>query len=225
VASAQVAVDELAGLVRGHVSVGTVAARGPVDLPSRLAGFHLDHPGVDITLTEDNSAHLIERLGAGRLDVALIGLAGTTPPGLALTVVTDQRLVAVVGPGHSLAARCEVRLGDLAEHPLITLPGSSGVRAALDAGFAAAGLHPRVAFEASDPAVLTRLAGSGLGVAVLPSAETGTEPGDAQPGELREVTITHPSMRARLAFAWRSGSLGSPAAAALVKHITCGTPD
>ena len=46
VANARVAIDELVGLLRGHVSVGTVAARGPVDLPGWLADFHRDHPGV-----------------------------------------------------------------------------------------------------------------------------------------------------------------------------------
>src|ERR1700728_2194821 len=46
-ASARVAVDELAGLLRGHISVGAVAAGGPINLADRLADFHRDHPGVE----------------------------------------------------------------------------------------------------------------------------------------------------------------------------------
>ena len=224
VANARVAIDELVGLLRGHVSVGTVAARGPVDLPGWLAGFHRDHPGVEITLTEDNSGHLIDSLSAGRLDIALIGLAGTAPPGLAVAIVTDRPLVAIAGRGHPLAGCRSISLEDLAAHPLITLPSGSGIRAALDAGFAAARLRPRIAFEAGDPAVLTRLAADGLGVAVLPAAETTAAPTAettaAQPARLREITITDPPMRARLALAWRAAPPAGPAATALVRHIT-----
>lgn len=227
IASARVAVDELAGLLRGHVSVGTIAARGPIatiagsgpsDLAGWLAEFHRSHPGVEITLAEDNADRLIDRLRAGRLDVALIGLAGGTPPGLAVAVVTERVLVAVAGEDHALANRGSVRLDELTGYPLITLPVGSGIRTALDAGFAAAGLQPRIAFEASDPAVLTRLAGSGLGVAVLPAAETGAAP----PSGLREVAITDPQMRARLALAWRADAPAGPAATALVRYITSG---
>src|ERR1700733_4742879 len=100
IASARVAVDELTGLLRGHVSVGTIAARGPADLAGWLADFHRDHPGVEITLAEDNADRLIDSLRAGRLDVALIGLAGGTPPGLAVAVVTERVLVAVAGRDH-----------------------------------------------------------------------------------------------------------------------------
>ena len=218
VASARVAIDELVGLLRGSVSVGTVAARGPVDLPGWLAGFHRDHPGVEISLTEDNSGHLIDGLNAGRLDVALIGLADTAPPGLNVEVVTDRPLVAIVGHEHRLADCHSISVEELAGHPLITLPYGSGIRAALDAGFAAARLRPHIAFEAGDPAVLTRLAADGLGVAVLPAAETTS----ARPAQLREIAITDPPMRARLALAWRAAPPAGPAATALVKHITRG---
>lgn len=213
VASVRAAADELAGLLRGHISAGTVAARGSADLPGWLADFHRDHPGVEVTLTEDSSDNLAASLRSGKLDVAVIGLAGTVPPGLAAEVITDRPLVAVTDAGHPLAARRNVRIGDLAGEPLITLPAGSGIRAAVDEGFAAARLVPRIAFEASDPAVLVRLAASGLGVAVLPAAGD-----DALPGEVREVPVT-PQMRARLALAWRAEPPAGPATAALVAHV------
>ena len=216
VANVHVALDQLDGLLRGHVSVGTVATGGPIDLPDRLAAFHRDHPGIEITLTEDTSQRLIDNLTGGRLDLALIGLAATTPDGLAIEVVTAQRLAAIVGHQHPLARRRTVKLADLADEPLITLPAGSGIRAALDAGFATAGLQPRIAFEAGDPAVLTRLAGQGLGIAILPTAENAVTRAD----DLREITITHPPMRARLALAWKPDPPAAPATTALIQHIT-----
>lgn len=216
VANVRIALDELEGLLRGHVSVGTVAAGGPIDLPDRLADFHRGHPGIEITLSEDTSQRLTDSLLCGRLDLALIGLADTTPEGLAIEVVTDQRLAAIVGHQHPLARRRTVKLTDLADEPLITLPAGSGIRAALDAGFAAAGLQPRIAFEAGDPAVLTRLASQGLGIAILPTAENVATASD----HICEITITHPAMRARLALAWKADPPPGPATTALIQHIT-----
>jgi DNA-binding transcriptional LysR family regulator len=219
VAVARVAVDELAGLLRGHVSVGTVPVGGPIDLAGRLADFHQDHPGVEITLTEDTSDRLVASLAAGQLDLALIGLADADPPGLVIAVIVDVPLVAVVGHDHFLADRRTVTLNDLAGLPLITLPAGSGVRTALDAGFAAVGQRPRIAFEASHPAVLAQLADRGLGIAILPAAEN---PG-SQPSGLREIPITHPQLRGRLALAWRAGAPVGPATTALARHIIDGT--
>lgn len=218
VAGARVAVDELAGLLRGHVGVGTVAVGGPIDLAGRLADFHQDHPGVEITLTEDTSDRLVASLSAGQLDLALIGLADADPPGLVIEVIVDQSLVAIVGHEHFLADRRTVNLKELADLPLITLPAGSGIRTALDAGFAAVGHRPRVAFEASHPAVLTRLADRGLGIAVLPAAENS----DGRPAGLREIPITDPVVRARLALAWRAAAPVGPATTALAQHIING---
>jgi DNA-binding transcriptional LysR family regulator len=216
VANVRVALDELAGLLRGHVSVGTVAAGGPLDIAGCLADFYRDHPGIEITLSEDTSQRLVASLLNGRLDLALIGLADTTPEGLALKVITDQRLAVIVASQHPLARRRTVKLTDLADEPLITLPAGSGIRAALDAGFAAAGLRPRIAFEAGDPVVVTRLAGQGLGIAVLPAAEDTETPQH----DIRKITITNPPMRARLALAWKENPRPGPATIALISHIT-----
>jgi DNA-binding transcriptional LysR family regulator len=218
VAGARAAVDELAGLLRGHISVGAVAAGGPIDLAGRLADFHQDHPGVEITLTEDTSDRLVASLTAGRLDLALIGLAATNPPGLAIEVILDVPFVAVVGQHHFLADRRTVQLKELAGLPLITLPAGSAVRTALDDGFAAVGERPRIAFEASQPAVLARLADRGLGIAVLPADEN---PGRER-GGLREIPITDPQVRGRLALAWRAAAPVGPAATALARRIIDG---
>src|SRR6201989_1473358 len=92
VASARLAVDELAGLVRGQVTVGVVSGCALPVLAELLAGFHHRYPGVAITLVEDNSDRLAERLRDGRLDLALIGWAGEAPPDLDTVVLVDEEV-------------------------------------------------------------------------------------------------------------------------------------
>src|ERR1700716_1011184 len=89
VAGARATVDELAGLVRGHVSVGMIVARSALDLPELLSDFHRGHPGVEIPLAEDNTERLLEMLQAGELDLALVGLAAPPPGAIETEVLSD----------------------------------------------------------------------------------------------------------------------------------------
>ena len=202
-------VDEFAGLLRGRVAVGTVTSFS-ADVPGVLATFHERHPAVEITLGEEDSATLLDGLRAGRLDLALVSLAGAPPPGIAVEVVTDEGFVAAVGAGDPLAERTEVALGMLRERDLICLPQGTGLRAVLDTACADAGWRPRIAFEASDPFMLARLAARGLGVAILPESVPPQVEG------LHALALTRPRLRGQLALAWRSDGPSSPAARALV---------
>jgi DNA-binding transcriptional LysR family regulator len=204
-AGVRTAIDELTGLVRGHVAVGVVPSFGG-RLADALAGLHADHPGVDITLVEDTSEALLDGVRSGRLDVAVAGLARAAPAGLGAATVTDEELVAAVGSGHRLAARSTISVQALADERLIALPRGTGGRSALDAGFKAAGLSPHVALEAGDPRVLMDLASRGLGVAILPASA---------PEHLHVLRI-RPQMRSRLELVWRADAPASPAAGALI---------
>ena len=211
VASARLAVDELAGLVRGQVTVGMVSGCALPILAELLAGFHHRYPGVAITLVEDNSDRLAERLRDGQLDLALIGWAGETPEWLDTIVVVDEELVAAVHPAHPLAdaATTAIPVGKLRDLPLVSLPRGTGVRAALDAACAEAGFAPRIVFEASALPMVVELATRGLGLAVVPASI---------PNGPRILPITDPPIRSRLELAWHPAPSANPAARALVEH-------
>ena len=204
-AGVRIAVDEVAGLMRGRVAVGVVPSVSG-RLAEALAAFHAEHPGVEVTLVEDTSDALIDGVRAGRLDLAVAGLAGAAPAGVETATIADEHLVAAVHAGHRLARRRTVTLRALGDEALIALPRGTGGRTALERGFAAIGLTPRVALEAGDPRVLMDLARRGLGVAIVPASA----PEGLHPLEIR------PRLRSRLELVWREGAQASPAARALV---------
>src|SRR5215218_7365563 len=59
VAGVRSTVDELTGLVRGHVRIGMVTAGPAVMVTELLAGFHAEHPDVEMTLIEADSESLL----------------------------------------------------------------------------------------------------------------------------------------------------------------------
>jgi DNA-binding transcriptional LysR family regulator len=209
VANVRLAVEELAELVRGTVAIGTVTSHN-VDLPSLLADFRSAHPAVEITLSTHNSDVLIDRLQAGTLDAAIVSVGSDeVPPGLAVEVVTDEAIEAVVSHDDPWADRTSVRLSTLVQRPLIALPVGAGIRAQLDNACAAAGLTPRIAVEASTPIALAEFAERGLGVAIVPQSVARSR------AALHPIAIS-PALRGRLVLAWRAAGPMSPAARALV---------
>jgi len=212
-AGARLAVDELSGLVRGHVSVGMVVACSSLDLANLLAGFHRDHAAVEIALSEANSDGLIEGLRSGQLDLAFVGLGAATPSGIEVAPVAQEPLVAAVSLTDELATRTTIPLDALRDRALMSLPRGTGLRTCLDDAWARAGVAPNIALEASNLGILAELASRGLGVAILPESVALAHPG------LHLLAITRPAMRSRLALAWRAEGPTSPAARALIDRV------
>ncbi|MFL0181987.1 LysR family transcriptional regulator [Mycobacterium sp. SMC-15] len=205
----RLAVDELSRLVRGTVTIGTVTAHS-VDVPGLLAEFHAEYPSVEITLSTANSDQLIDAVRSGDLDTAIVSVGpDERPAGLDIEVVTDESVDAAVGLADELAGHATVSLAQLAQRPLIALPVGTGIRRQFDQACAAAGISPRIAFEASTPLALADLAERGLGVAILPSSVARNRPG------LHPLRLT-PELRGRLVLAWRASGPRSPAARVLV---------
>ena len=215
VAAVRDTADALAGLTRGHVTVGILGSISSpsLDLPGLLAGFHHDHPGIEITLTEAGSDALIGALRAGRLDVALVAAGPALPPELSAEVVVDEPLVIAVSHGDPLARRKTVSLDVIRDRALISLPRGTGLRTYLDDACESIGFQPRIAFEVGDPRIVAQLAGRGLGVALLPESVT-----RAYPAQLRAIPLARPRLRARIALAWRAQQPAGPAARAFINH-------
>jgi DNA-binding transcriptional LysR family regulator len=161
------AVGEVTDLIRGRLTVGMVIGCTVTPLFDALAAFHRAHPGVEISLREDNSDRLVEGVRAGVLDLALIGTATATPDGLDALTIISERLVVAVPTGHPLAEGRRVTLRDLATYPLVCMPSGTGLRTVFDRACAAQSLQPTIALQAGSADAIADLAARGLGVAIL----------------------------------------------------------
>jgi DNA-binding transcriptional LysR family regulator len=207
----QQAVDAVNGLIRGRLVVGMVTGCTVTPLFDALAAFHRAHPGVEITLIEDSSDLLTERVRAGTADLALIGASGTPPAGLGALPIISERLVAALSPGHPLAGRPRATLADIAAYPLVCMPQGTGIRAVLDQACAAQGIQPDIALQASAPSAVADLAIRGLGIAILSESMAASH--DTR---LKALVIDDIQTLAVLALIWTA--TGSPAVRELLHH-------
>jgi DNA-binding transcriptional LysR family regulator len=205
------AVDEVNGLIRGRLVVGMVTACTVTPLFDALAAFHLAHPGVEITLIEDRSDRLTERVRTGAADLALIGASGTPPPGLDALPIVSERLVAAIPPGHPLARRSRATLADISAYPIVCMPEGTGIRAVFDQACAAKGIQPDIALQASAPGTVADLAIRGLGIAILSESMAASHG-----GRLKALVIDDIQTPAVLALIWTATS--SPALRGLLHH-------
>jgi DNA-binding transcriptional LysR family regulator len=205
------AVDDVTGLLRGQLTVGMVTACTITGLFDALDAFHRAHPGVALTLVEDNSAQLAERTRSGALDLALIGAAGALPDGLAVLPIVTESLVAAVPGVHPLADRTRLTLAELSVLPLICMPPGTGIRAAFDQSCAARAVQSAISLEASTTAAVVDLAVRGLGVAILSESMAA-----AYRDRVRALPIEDAKTPATLTLAWQPSP--SPAVAELIRH-------
>jgi DNA-binding transcriptional LysR family regulator len=205
------AVASLRGLLRGTLNVGVV--RAPLDrrIFEVLGAFHRAHPAVEISLTEQHNAELLDALAHGGIDAAIIGITGEPlPPQIGTRVIDSEPLVIAVRPDHPLARRASITLDRLRDLPLVTLMPGSGLRAVLENASRDAGFTPRIVAETGELGSLVELAAEGLGVALLPrSVVTTGEP------RVAVLELARPRLQRRAALAWHQGPT-SPAGQAFL---------
>ena len=168
VEDAREAVAALNGLKRGKLAIGTVQSLPAfLDLPSLLASFHVQHPGIEVRLFQGSASHLLDKVGSGRLDLAILPLC-EPPSEIETKMIACEALVVVCAPSHPLAGRRDVPLSALGNDTFVDFEPSWGTRQLVDRGFAEAGVERRTAFEVSDLDTLLDLVARGLGIALVP---------------------------------------------------------
>ena len=205
------AVDDVTGLIRGRLVVGMVVGCRVTPLFDALAALHLEHPGVEIALVEDNSDRLVELVRNGEADFALVATAAAPPAGLDGFAIVSERLVAAVPLDHPLAKRRRTSLADIAAYPIVCLPVGTGIRTVFDQACASHGIQPNVSLQASAPDTVADLAFRGLGVAVLSVSTVA-----GQHDRLHVVPIDDLETPAVLSVIWTTTM--NPALHELVRH-------
>jgi DNA-binding transcriptional LysR family regulator len=205
------AVDEINGLIRGHLTVGMVTACTVTPLFDVLAAFHNAHPGIEITLIEDNSDRLVERVRSGDVHLALIGAAGAVPPEFEALPLVSEHLVVAVPFHHTLAKRHRLTLAETCAFPIVSMPKGTGVRAVFDQACARKGIYADIALQASAPGAVADLAARGLGIAILTESMAANHA-----DRLKALPLLDSTTLAVLAFIW--ASTDTPALRELLRH-------
>lgn len=165
----------LTGLLR----LGVIPTVGPYLLPRALPRLRHAYPNLRLYLREEQTARVLDLLGRGRLDAAVIALPYVTGDMETMPLGEDALLLACPKT-HPFAERGGIRVAELAREPLLLLEDGHCLRAH---ALTACRLLPGQANEdlqATSLSTLVQMVGSGLGLTLVPQlaveVETRREP-------------------------------------------------
>lgn len=154
----------------GKLKIGTAPGLPAfLDLPSMLARFHQRHPHIEVRLIQGGSAHLLDKIRSGILDLAFLPQFDPTPD-ITTTMIACEDLIVVCSKGHPLATKRESSLAELTPYSFVDFEPDLGTRKLIDNAFLDIGVERRTAFEVSDLGTLLDLVTRGLGIALVPAS-------------------------------------------------------
>jgi DNA-binding transcriptional LysR family regulator len=206
-------VDDVEGLRRGHVSIGTTPSLAATLLPKVLAKFHGLYPGVQVTVTERGSNDLAGELAEGTLDLALV-IMPLRRAGLEGEVLATEELVVIVAPGHPLSTKGTIKVSDLAGMAMVMFKEGYDLRPATTSAFERAGIPATVGIDGAEIGSVHAYVEAGLGAAIVPAVIAAAHP------ELVTLRLSDPAVARQIGLARTSGHVLSRAAAALAQEIT-----
>jgi LysR family hydrogen peroxide-inducible transcriptional activator len=217
VSLAQARRDPLAGSLR----VGLLPTVGPYLLPLVALKLRSALPRLELLLYEYQTGPLLERLGAGELDLAILALP-VPAENLAVRELYREPFVLALPESHALAAKARVRVEDLAGETLLLLEDGHCLREQALAVCSRSGGHEKHDFRATSIETLRQMVAAGAGVTLLPSLATCGAYASARGMALRAFVRPEPTRL--IGAAWRRSSARAAAIAAVCNGIVrhCG---
>ncbi len=158
--------EALRDLSTGRLRLACLPALAHALVPQALRQLSTTHPDLAVSVCPEESPWLEQALSEQRFDA---GLSETTqaPAGVELRTILQANEIAVLPPGHRLAARAQLLPGDFEGERFISLAPGDPYRAEIDRMFAQAGVQRVTRLETTSAVAVCALVRQGLGVAIV----------------------------------------------------------
>ncbi|MQR02669.1 LysR family transcriptional regulator [Glaciimonas soli] len=137
--AAELTLAELGGLKRGTLSIQASQTISSYWLPELLVRFRQMYPQIELCLTVGNTQQVAQAVVEGTADLGFVE-GNIDEAALTVETVGEDRIVAVVAPGHPWANGEKLKPEDLLNSQWIMREQGSGTRSAFEEMLAAIGL-------------------------------------------------------------------------------------
>jgi DNA-binding transcriptional LysR family regulator len=163
------AVREMTGDVSGVLMIGASTTIAEYLLPALLGDFKKKYPDVNVQLKVSNSDGIVHMVENNVIDLGVVE-SPVMNKNLVVEVCRIDQLVAVVTPGHPLADRTSISIGDLLEHPYICREEGSGTREVIAEYMTQQGVNAgqvQLTMELGSPESIKGAVEAGMGVSII----------------------------------------------------------
>ena len=209
--------DALAGLESGTLHIGASTTPGVYLLPNTLGCFQRDHPNVTIEVEIASTGEIINRLLAGRIQLALVGET-TVDERVELEPFLSDEVVGIAKPGLLETSNGKVRPDALGSQTMLVREATSSTRQVAERALLEAGVEPARVWELDSGEAIKRAAREGLGVAFLSRYAVAEE---VERGELERFRLAgQPRIERHLSIARLARRPPSPSERQFVATLT-----
>jgi LysR family hydrogen peroxide-inducible transcriptional activator len=187
----------------GSLRLGVIPTIGPYLVPRIMRRAGKAFPRLKLYLREEQTAPLLEKLGDGRLDLALIALPYDTGELETMPLGEDGIRVALA-TDHRLAGQERIAREDLAGEPLLLMEDGHCLRSHSLQACPLAGPQRNEVFQGTSLRTLVQMVASGLGVTLIPEMAVAAELASDDRLVARRLAGDEP-VRV-IALAWRPSS-------------------
>ena len=150
IAGAQRVAEQVRGFDLGQLSVGASMTIAVYLMPRFLAAFKQLHPHLGMRLLTRNSTEVLDLLGHGDIEVALVETPlETSRPDIESRTLLHDEVVLAVTPDHPFATARGLRPRDLAGLEVVSREEGSGTRIVSELALASFGVEVSVQIETS----------------------------------------------------------------------------
>lgn len=212
--------DDMRGLKRGSLRLGTTKTYSRFLLPALMGKFHEEYPHIKIDIHEGSSMDMIQRLARSEHEVVVIAKVAEHAK-VRFVPFASEELVLILAPSHRLVGEKAVSCEDLADEPIIMREQGSGTRKAVDEFFAKIDFAPRISMQTDNPDLIKQLVQRGEGVSFL--VKSGVC-GDVEAKRLATVPLKEHKLFLKTYVAYLKDQNLSPSARAFIKVLEKMTP-
>jgi DNA-binding transcriptional LysR family regulator len=209
------AVEEIRNLKRGSLRIGANESIGDYLLPQLTKTFQEQYPGVMLEVEITHSDSLLSALKHHELDIALVAYEPRDAELAAQPFMRDT-LVAIMRPGHRLAALDQITIAELRRESLIIESAASSLRTRITEAFERSQVPMKVNVETGTIASIKNMVENGVGIGIVPRVCVRKEEAS---GELAVKTLAELEDERTLWVVRRGGLPTSPASEAFLKVI------
>jgi LysR family hydrogen peroxide-inducible transcriptional activator len=169
-------IEEMAGMECGRIVVGAIPTIAPYFLPNRLASFALKFPEVQVSVVEEVTPVLLERLQEATIDMALMALP-IPRDHFVWQELLREPLYLVVPRNHRLASKPRVHLKQIENDSFLLLKEGHCFRENTLSVCGRARLKPNVVFESGQFSTILAMVAANVGVSLVPQMAVERRPG------------------------------------------------
>ncbi|WP_069840351.1 LysR family transcriptional regulator [Bacillus sp. F56] len=167
VEQAKTSIDELNGLQRGTILVGTLLTVEDYLITPTLLSFHQKYPGVKVSVFGLRTGDIHKQLIENKLDLGIVFLPMKGDELESISLSTEEMAFAVP-EGHPLENQDMLDVEVLKTTPSILLPQQYFIRNLIDEACKDLGFLPKPIFEITTMQSLINMVMKGVGVTILP---------------------------------------------------------